>query len=83
MAQQILLIPAHANTIEECEAKCLQAVTFAEDKQWFRSNELLAVAYRKRNKFPVGTYAYKLCQNAITKAQQELGRMNQEAQLED
>ena len=73
--QQILMIPVHANSVNVCEDKCLQAVTYAQDRQWFRSNELMAVAYRQRNKFPVGTYAHKLCQRAITKALNKIGEL--------
>lgn len=69
MAQIFVMMPEHAHILDSCRAYCLQAVTYALDKQWWRTSELLASAYRERNEFPVGTPAYKLCLEAINTAE--------------
>ena len=69
MAQIFVMMPEHAHIVDSCRAYCLQAVTYALDKQWWRTSELLACAYRERNEFPVGTPAAKLCIEAINKAE--------------
>ncbi len=71
----ILLIPAHAHIVDICTEKCLQAVTYFEDGQGFRAYNLMAEAYRERNKFPIGTPAYTLCQNVIDQADQRISEV--------
>ncbi len=69
---QILMVPAHAEILDKCRSRCLQAVTYFEDDQAFRASQLMAEAYRQRNQFPVGSPAYALCQEAITTSEERI-----------